>query len=100
MRMRGEAMVSRATIDRLTSPARRRWIRIALRGVAAGLTVGVVVQPAAQEKMSRREADYQDSPEDIRMCATCTLFLPPKSCKVVDGEVSPNGWCKLFVIAD
>ncbi len=87
-------------IDRLTSPARRRWIRIALRGVAAGLTVGVGARAAAQEKMSRREADYQDSPKDIRMCATCTLFLPPKSCKVVDGEVSPNGWCKLFVLAD
>jgi hypothetical protein len=86
--------------DRPKSPARRRWIRVALRGVAAGLTVGVVARAAAQEKMTRQEADYQDSPKDIRMCATCTLFVPPKSCKVVDGEVSPNGWCKLFVLAD
>ena len=31
------------------------------------------------------------SPKDIRMCATCTLFEPPKSCKVVEGEISPNG---------
>jgi len=87
-------------VDRPKSPARRRWIRVALRGVAAGLTVGVVARTAAQEKMTRQEADYQDSPKDIRMCATCTLFLPPKSCKVVDGEISPNGWCKLFVLAD
>jgi len=50
--------------------------------------------------MSKREAGYQDSPKDIRMCATCTLFEPPKSCKVVEGDVSPNGWCKAFVLAD
>jgi hypothetical protein len=86
--------------DRLDSPARRRWMRGALRGVAAGLAVGVVARTTAQEKLTRREAEYQDSPKDIRMCATCTLFLPPKSCKVVDGEISPEGWCKLFVLAD
>lgn len=90
----------RAVSDRPESPARRRWIRVALRGVAAGLTAGVIARTAAQEKLSQREADYQDSPKDIRMCATCSLFVPPRSCKVVDGEVSPDGWCKLFVLAD
>jgi hypothetical protein len=49
----------------------------------------------AREKMSQKEAEYQDSPKDIRMCATCTLFEPPKSSKVVEGEISPNGWCKV-----
>jgi hypothetical protein len=33
----------------------------------------------AREKMSQKEAEYQDSPKDIRMCATCTLFEPPPS---------------------
>jgi hypothetical protein len=50
--------------------------------------------------MSQKEAEYQDSPKDIRMCATCTLFEPPKSCKVVAGEISPNGWRKAFALAD
>jgi hypothetical protein len=72
-------------------------MRFALSGAVIGLTSGTV---AAQEKMSRHEAEYQDSPKDIRMCATCSLFVPPKSCKVVAGDVSPNGWCKLFVLAD
>jgi hypothetical protein len=30
----------------------------------------------------------------------CTLFEPPKSCKVVAGEVSKDGWCKAFALAD
>jgi hypothetical protein len=50
--------------------------------------------------MSKQEAEYQDSPKDIRMCATCTLFELPRSCKVVEGDVSPNGWCKAYAIAD
>jgi hypothetical protein len=54
----------------------------------------------AQQKMTKQEAEYQDTPKDIRMCATCTLFEPPRSCKVVEGDISPNGWCKAFALAD
>ena len=53
---------------------------------------------SAADKMSKAEAEYQDSPKDIRMCATCSLFEPPRACKV--GDVSPYGWCKVFALAD
>jgi hypothetical protein len=53
-----------------------------------------------QAKASKREAEYQDQPRDIRMCATCTLFEAPRACKVVQGDVSPKGWCKFFALAD
>ena len=75
-------------------PHRRKLLQLGLIG-AAGLS-----QVGAGEKVSRQEAEYQDSPKDIRMCATCSLFEPPKSCKVVEGDVSPDGWCKLFALAD
>jgi hypothetical protein len=79
---------------------RRTVLRGVVAGMAAGLT-GAGVRPAsARDKMSKQEADYQDSPKDIRMCATCTLYEPPKSCKVVEGDVSPSGWCKAFALAD
>jgi hypothetical protein len=71
------------------------------RDIFGVLGSAVAIWPlAAREKMSQEEAQYQDSPKDIRMCATCTLFEPPKSCKVVEGEISPNGWCKAFALAD
>jgi len=28
------------------------------------------------------------------------LFEKPNACKVVAGEVSPDGWCKAFALAD
>lgn len=84
----------------LKGMSRRGVIRAALTGAAVGLTTGTAFGAAAQGKMSPKEAEYQDAPKDIRMCATCTLFVPPKSCKVIEGDVSPNGWCKLFALAD
>jgi len=79
---------------------RRHLLRGALAVFASALTRSTSTRAQAQQKMSKQEAEYQDSPKDIRMCATCTLFEPPASCKVVEGNVSPKGWCKAFALAD
>jgi hypothetical protein len=68
--------------------------------LAASAGLAAVEPLSAQTKMSKQDAEYQDTPKDIRMCATCTLFEPPRSCKVVEGDVSPSGWCKAFALAD
>jgi hypothetical protein len=93
------------TFDTFCAPSdanapRRRLLGGALAVFASALTRSTNSRARAQQKMSKQEAEYQDSPKDIRMCATCTLFEPPKSCKVVEGDVSPNGWCNAFVLAD
>lgn len=54
----------------------------------------------ASDKMTKARAEYQDTPNGIYSCATCTLFEAPNSCKVVEGEVSKEGWCKAFAMAD
>jgi hypothetical protein len=79
--------------------SRRRLIATAV-GATSVVALGPIPQARALEKMTRQQALYQDSPKDIMMCATCTLFEPPKSCKVVEGDVSPSGWCKAFALAD
>jgi len=81
-----------------TNLPRRGLLRALILAASAGLAAA---EPAgAQTKMSKRDAEYQDTPQDIRMCATCTLFEAPRSCKVVEGDISPNGWCKVFALAD
>jgi len=52
------------------------------------------------DKMSKQQAAYQDSPNGIQMCATCTLYEEPRACKAVAGDISPNGWCKAYAMAD
>jgi hypothetical protein len=77
---------------------RRTCIR-ALAGIAA-LALGSRVS-RAQPKMTKERAEYQDEPKGgIMMCGTCTLFIPPAECKVVEGFVAVTGWCNAFDLAD
>jgi len=70
-----------------------------LAGISA-LVLGSRVSQA-QPKMTKERAEYQDEPKGgIMMCGTCTLFLPPAECKVVEGFVAVTGWCNAFDLAD
>ena len=73
--------------------------RAALAGtaLALGATATVVSQTAAQVKITRATANYQDTPKGDQRCAGCANFQPPNACKFVEGHISPNGWCQLFV---
>lgn len=79
--------------------ARRNLMGAAVAGASMGLLFrGSPIKAA--EKMTKQEAEYQDRPNGIYSCGLCTLFEKPKSCKVVEGEVSEDGWCKAFALAD
>ncbi len=79
--------------------SRRQIIRAAVGGVSAGLTFRLS-RAKASDKMTRQQAEYQDTPSGLYSCGMCTQFEAPKSCKVVEGDVSSDGWCKAFVLAD
>jgi hypothetical protein len=79
--------------------SRRKLIGAVVKTVSAGLLLRIS-QTRAAEKMTQQQAEYQDRPNGIYSCATCTLFEEPKYCKVVAGEVSKDGWCKAFALAD
>ncbi len=77
--------------------------RILLNALAVGVpaTLCFPMSPThADDKMTKARAEYQDAPNGIYSCGNCTLFVAPSSCKVVEGEVSKDGWCKAFALAD
>jgi hypothetical protein len=78
---------------------RRKLIRAIPGGAATALLLRIAPTRAA-DKMTKAQAEYRDTPNGIYSCGTCTLFEAPSSCKVVDGEVSKDGWCKAFALAD
>jgi hypothetical protein len=86
-------------VEQRTDRSRRKLLGTVAKGGAAGLLLRIAPTKAS-EKMTRQQAEYQDTPNGIYSCATCTLFEPPQSCKVVAGEVSKDGWCKAFALAD
>ncbi len=40
---------------------------------------------------------YQADPKDGKQCDGCNFFVAPNSCKMVDGDIAPTGWCSLWV---
>jgi hypothetical protein len=78
----------------------RRALMYAAVGVASAGLLFRMSQADASDKMTRQQAQYQDTPNGIYSCGLCTLFERPNACKVVEGEVSKDGWCKAFALAD
>jgi hypothetical protein len=81
--------------------ARRRLLRNVLGVATLGLAWRASnAAEAPLEKMPREEVAYQDQPRNGLTCGMCSLFVAPHGCKVIDGEVSRYGWCKLFDMVD
>jgi hypothetical protein len=51
----------------------------------------------AQAKASKATMKYQDTPKGDQKCSNCLQFVAPDGCKVVDGKISPEGWCIAWV---
>ncbi len=51
---------------------------------------------SAQQKIKQADAKYQDHPNGTQKCDGCVQFQAPNACKIVDGTISPDGWCQFF----
>ncbi len=73
----------------------------------AALAAGIAAAPwalrpaAAQAKATKQAMKYQDKPNNGQECDTCMQFIPGQggkgTCKVVEGDISPKGWCVAYV---
>ena len=69
---------------------------VILPALAGLLGAGITV---AEAKGSQAQFKYQTKPNGTKKCSNCSLFIPGKTatatgtCKVVDGTISPNGYC-------
>lgn len=72
---------------------------IALPAIA-GLLTGAASADAS--KASPASMHYQSSPNGDMQCSKCKFFIPGQdaksngSCQVVDGSISPNGYCMAY----
>jgi hypothetical protein len=82
-----------------TTPTRRA----VLAWLAAAPAIAFVGRRSlAQAKATKAAMKYQDKPNAGNECDKCLQYVPGKSakapgtCKVVEGSVSPKGWCAAF----
>lgn len=86
-------------------PSRRRLFRQGVT-IASGAALGGLMlnakAPAQAAKVSKTVAKYQDEPHGTQRCDGCMQFIPGKAptadgtCKIVQGGISPKGWCMFF----
>jgi len=75
----------------------RRIVLLRGAGCAAGVAASFMPLKQAAAKMSQQSVAYQDSPKSDQQCSNCSLFQAPNTCTLVDGNISPTGWCKFWV---
>ena len=80
-----------------TRPLSRRIVLLHGAGYAAGTAALLLPVRQAAAKMKQESVEYQDSPKGDQECSNCSLFQEPNACTLVDGEISPKGWCKFWV---
>lgn len=100
--------------------SRRTWLtKAALFTTAAGVSPLVPYSSSAEGKASKSVAQYQDHPNQMRMCGMCKFFISADgrrggmmghgmmgggmggmmaagACEVVEGRISPMGYCVLY----
>ncbi len=81
---------------RLAKLSRRSLLQGAACAGGAATLLTMSVNRAAAAKMGKKAVAYQDSPKGAQNCANCAPFQPPSGCKIVEGPVSPQGWCKVW----
>lgn len=77
--------------------SRRDFLFAAAAGSGALMAATFVASPAsATNKMSPKAMSYRPTPNGNQRCDNCANWQPPGGCKLVDGAISPNGWCILY----
>ncbi len=80
--------------------------RTLLKGTAAVTCVALAAFAgkafAETAKSTKAVANYQDKPNGDKQCSNCSFFIPGKTstadgtCQIVDGSISPKGYCTLY----
>lgn len=77
------------------------WMPIAFSAADAKTATKTFGTPATSEtvkKVPQASVQYQTKPKGDQKCATCVNFIvASNTCKLVEGQISPEGWCTLWV---
>ena len=78
----------------MTDETSRRTVLRAGLGMLAGALIPA--RALAQQKIAQKLVQYQQKPKGAQECDNCLHFVPPDSCKMVEGKINPKGWCALY----
>lgn len=81
----------------------RRSLIVRAASATAALAGGGSLSPSLADeeikeadKIKQSDAKYQNHPNGPQRCEICLQFMPPATCKIVQGPINPQGWCQFF----
>lgn len=86
-------------------PGRRNLCRHSVVLAGGAVAAGLLLKSRAlaqSQKAPQSAVQYQDHPKGQDECDHCTHFVSGKTssaagtCQVVQGSISPKGWCVMF----
>lgn len=85
------------------SITRRKFLKgTALLATITALPALVASKTATAAKLTKAAMQYQDDPKGEQECVKCVQYISGKTakangaCKVVEGSISPKGWCVAY----
>jgi len=78
--------------------SRRRLLSGGVFLAAGGALLGASSANTARaaSKMAQAAVNYRPKPQGRAQCDNCAQWAAPASCKIVDGAISPSGWCAVY----
>ena len=70
--------------------------------IVGAAAVAAVLVPKMAHMISKARVRYQAHPKGDEYCADCVNFIPGPTpaakgaCMIVEGAISPRGWCTAF----
>jgi hypothetical protein len=84
-------------MDSSSSGLSRRGLLLgAVAGGGVLIAAALITPTEASAKVAQRSVAYRGAPNGTARCSNCALWQPPAACKVVEGVISPNGWCSIY----
>lgn len=76
--------------------SRRSLLHLALASGGVLFAAAVPTAAVAGSKIAQKAVKYQDTPKGKARCDNCRQWQAPAACKLVDGTISPSGWCMIY----
>lgn len=87
-------------MEKTQTPMTRRHGLVWGTHVLLGAAFMGMTDAAKAVKADKKDFYYQDKPNSGKQCSNCSMYsVGPggKSvCAIVDGEISPHGWCMAY----
>jgi hypothetical protein len=91
--------------------SRRAWLKGVALVSAAAATPLMLASTPAEAKVTKAAVHYRDHPNGMQMCHMCKFYISSGgrsagmscmgmmgtgACQLVQGRISPMGWCDLY----